>query len=180
MKIGIISDSHDNLTNLKVALNYFEHQKIKTVIHAGDLCFVDTLKYLLKNFSGKLFLVEGNGDDEAEKFFALEKQFSNFKYSTNFGELELKNFTIAFVHKPDQLNELAETEKYDLIIYGHTHKPWEKFITTKINSKQVQLLNPGTLAGLFAKATFAVYDTTSRQAQLILLQHLAKEYASKN
>ena len=180
MKFGIISDTHDNLANINIALDYFNKEKIDVIIHAGDLCFVDSVKHILKKFSGQLFLVEGNGDDETEKFLKIEKQFPNFKYSTNFGELQLEDCHVAFVHKPDQLNELAETEKYDLIIYGHTHQPWEKYINTQAHNKKVHLLNPGTLAGLFAKATFAVYDTNTKQAQLIILELLASQYAHKN
>jgi len=73
---------------------------------------------------------------------------------------------IAFVHYPDKAEELAKTGKYDLIFYGHDHKPWEKLVG------QTKMLNPGTLAGMFSKPTFAIYDTATDKAQLILLEKI--------
>ena len=37
---------------------------------------------------------------------------------------------------------------------------------------KTHLLNPGTLAGMFNKATFAVYDTVTDKAKLILLEKI--------
>jgi hypothetical protein len=34
------------------------------------------------------------------------------------------------------------------------------------------LLNPGTLAGMFYKASFAIYDTQTGQAELKILEQL--------
>ncbi len=71
---------------------------------------------------------------------------------------------IAFCHFPDQAKKLAESGKYDLVFYGHTHKPWEEVING------CRVINPGTLAGMFYKATFAVYDTESGKLELKLLE----------
>ena len=35
---------------------------------------------------------------------------------------------------------------------------------------KTKLLNPGTVAGMFQKATFAIYDTKTDKAELILLE----------
>ena len=37
MKIGIISDSHDDVVNVNRAIDIFEQNEIKAVIHAGDI-----------------------------------------------------------------------------------------------------------------------------------------------
>ncbi|MCX6797241.1 MAG: metallophosphoesterase family protein, partial [Candidatus Doudnabacteria bacterium] len=59
-----------------------------------------------------------------------------------------------------------ESQKYDFVFHGHTHKPWQETIGKTI------IINPGTLAGLFNKATFAVFDTETKKAQLILLEKI--------
>lgn len=170
MKIGIISDSHDNLTNIDIAVSYFNKNKINHIIHAGDLCFVDTLNHLLNSFNGKVHLVEGNGDDQANKFECIAKNNKNFFFYTNTGEVMIDKINIAFTHQPQTTQDLALSGKYNLVIYGHTHKPWEKVI--RVDKKTVRIINPGTLAGLFTKATIAVYDTKRQQADLILLEKI--------
>ena len=37
MKIGIISDSHDDVNNVNRAIGIFEQNNVKIVIHAGDI-----------------------------------------------------------------------------------------------------------------------------------------------
>jgi len=61
---------------------------------------------------------------------------------------------------------LAKNSKYDLIFFGHTHQPWEKKIG------DCRLVNPGTLAGMFNKATFAVYDSKTDKLELKLVERL--------
>lgn len=178
MHIGIISDSHDNLANIDSALLYLKQQKIKHLIHAGDACFVPTVEHLLNSFLGKVYLVEGNTDDDTDKLKKLERKYKNFNFYSSCGEVTIANTKIAFTHKPTHTDNLAMSGKFDLVIYGHTHKPWEKVL--KINNKVVRIINPGTLAGMFAKATFAVYDTKTKQAQLIIIDQLTKYYALKD
>jgi len=36
MKVGILSDSHDNLALLKQALDILEKEKVDLILHAGD------------------------------------------------------------------------------------------------------------------------------------------------
>ena len=50
MKIAIISDTHDNLANLKKAIDWIKKEKIKIVIHCGDIFKPETIKEILKRF----------------------------------------------------------------------------------------------------------------------------------
>ncbi len=52
----------------------------------------------------------------------------------------------------------------DIIFYGHTHKPWIE------EQNQIKIVNPGTLGGVFQKATFALYDTGDRKLELKILE----------
>lgn len=54
------------------------------------------------------------------------------------------------------------------MFYGHTHKPWEETVG------KATLLNPGTLAGLWYKPTFALVDLATRKATLKLVERLEK------
>ncbi|MFH0856920.1 MAG: metallophosphoesterase family protein, partial [bacterium] len=73
---------------------------------------------------------------------------------------------IAFCHFPREAKDLAESGKYDFVFYGHTHKPWEEMVG------KCKMLNPGTLAGMFYKATFAVWNVENDRFELKLLELL--------
>jgi len=198
MKIAIVSDSHDNLVNIKKALKYIKENNISTLIHCGDFCAPTTVtRAILPDFNGDIHLVHGNvGDPELTE--EITKDIKNIHIYNNFfeksdkygfGEIELDNCKIAFTHMPDIAQKLAETEKYNYVFYGHTHKPWvEKFKNqiSKIkmtiqnadikkqsdiqpNSQLTILANPGTLAGMFYRATFAILDTETNKLELIIL-----------
>ncbi|MFA6255373.1 MAG: metallophosphoesterase [Patescibacteria group bacterium] len=166
MKIAIVSDSHDNLPNIEKMLDFVNKNEIKIIIHCGDLAAPSIIiEELGPKFKGPIHFVHGNvADRELNDKFA--KDFSQVTSHGELGELEVDGKKIAFCHYPDQAKELAQSGKYDLVFYGHNHTPWEEMIG------KTKMLNPGTLAGMFNKATFAIYDTKTDKAELILLEKL--------
>ena len=154
MRIAVISDSHDNLPNLKKALDFIKKEKIKIIIHCGDISTPETLEEIAKNFKGKIHYVFGNADKG--KFEEDKKEF---------GEIKIAGKKIAFCHFPEKAEELAKTG-YDIVFYGHTHKPWEEVIG------KTRLVNPGNLTGLWYKGTFAVYDPKTNKLELKILERL--------
>ena len=155
MRIAVISDSHDNLPNLKKTLDFIKKEKIKVIIHCGDISTPETLEEIAKNFKGKIHYVFGNADKG--KFEEDKKEF---------GEIKIAGKKIAFCHFPALAQKLADSQNYDIIFYGHTHKPWKQAIS------KTQLINPGNLAGLWYKATFAVYDPKTKKLELKILEKL--------
>jgi len=168
MKIAIVSDSHDNLATLEKAFSYLNKEGIKTVVHCGDVCAPGTLKEISHLFPGEIHLVFGNVDgDQYSMLKAREEgKLPNVKFYGDSGELDIDGRRIAFCHKPLPAQGLAASGKYDLVFYGHTHQPGEE----KVGNCRV--VNPGTLAGMFSKATFAIYDTETDLLELKLVEKL--------
>lgn len=167
MKIAIISDSHDNIPNIDKMLDFIKKQGVKTIIHCGDVCAPSVMKYLAEKFDGQIHLVFGNVDGDHDMMNQLAKEkLKNVKIYGEIGEIDLEGKKIAFTHQPKKAKEIAQSKKYGFIFYGHTHTPWEETIG------QTKLINPGTLAGLFAKATFAIYDTKLDKLELKILEKL--------
>lgn len=167
MKIAIISDTHDNLENLKRAINLIKKEKIKIILHCGDIFKPETIKEILKDFSGKIYLIFSPADASFSKI--PEDSFDKLtgvKVFPDFGQLKIDNKKIAFCHFPEIAHNLVISQKYDLVFYGHTHKPWQEKIG------KTKLVNPGNLAGLFYKATFAIYDTKEDKLELKILEKL--------
>lgn len=191
MKIAIISDSHDNIVNLEKALDFIKGQKINLIIHCGDLCSNSIIDEVFSpKFGGKLYLSGGNADD-AEYLKETCQKHKNIEFFDEFGEVEIENKKIAFCHKPVLAHDLAQSGQYDIVFYGHTHKPWEEKLSAvsyqpsagkntmkkKLRAescklKAVEVVNPGTLAGLFYKATFAIYDTKTNKLELKILEKI--------
>ena len=168
MKIAIVSDSHDNLATTGKALQWLKEKKIKLLIHCGDVCSPSMLKKISQLFKGKIHLVFGNVDGDQYSMLKAkeERKLPNVKFHGDFGELEIEKKKIAFCHKLLPAQGLAASGKYDLVFYGHDHRPWEEKVG------KCRLVNPGTLAGMFNKATFAVYDSKTDKLELKLVEKL--------
>jgi len=82
------------------------------------------------------------------------------------GEMEVDAKRIAFAHHPKIAKLLAQSGKYDLVFYGHTHQPMEEKIGNCL------LINPGNLSNMLYKATFAVYNTENDELELKVLEKL--------
>jgi putative phosphoesterase len=167
MKIAIISDVHDNIPNLTKVLGYCRENKIEKIICCGDLASLETLDFLNDNFAGEIFFALGNMDNDYLKNYPLENNhYKNTKIFKDFGEVEIENRKIAFVHFPREAKNLCEIGKYDFVFYGHTHKPW----TEKI--KNCTLLNPGNVANQYYSPTFAIWEINNNSFQLIRINDL--------
>jgi uncharacterized protein len=166
MKIAIISDSHDNVPNIEKFLDWANKNKIEMIIHCGDIAAPGVVKKLLaEKFKGGMHLVHGNVSDR-ESLESICGNLDNVTLHGDIGELEIDGIKVGFCHRPDEADELVATGKYNIVFYGHTHKPW---IDTVDN---VSVVNPGTLGGLFQKATFAVYTTEDKDIKLFVLEQL--------
>lgn len=153
MKIAVVSDTHNNMANFENALEWLNSQKIQLVLHCGDISTQDTIDQAKKFFKGEIKFVKGNADYD----------LSNLPEKL---EIEIEKKKIVFLHFPDEAKKLAQSGNYDLVFYGHTHKPWEE------NVGDCRLINPGELAGQIFKPTFAVYDTNTDKLELKILERL--------
>ena len=168
MKIAIISDTHDNWPNITKALSFINDQGTEALIHCGDVCAPVTLKEICKRFTRPIHLVFGNvdGDEHLITKRVYEGVTPNVVLYKNIGEFELDGKKIAITHYPETAKALAKAGGFDLVFYGHNHKPWEE----KIGS--TWLVNPGNLANIFYKPSFALYDTVTDKLELKILEIL--------
>ncbi len=70
MKIAIVSDSHGNVANFKKVVQWLNNlpaqsgEKIKLILHCGDIGSPESLKESLSDFFGEFFGVFGNMDKD--------------------------------------------------------------------------------------------------------------------
>ncbi|MFA6552912.1 MAG: metallophosphoesterase [Patescibacteria group bacterium] len=167
MKIGIMSDSHDNQPNIEKALAYLTEQKIATIIHCGDVCAPATLAFMAEHYHGQIHMCFGNVDGDRYNMTRMSfEDFKNVKIHGEIGELVVGGKKIAFVHYPYMAKGLAAEGKYDMVFYGHDHKPWEEMIG------ETRIVNPGNLANIFYAPTFAIFDTETGKLELKILSKI--------
>lgn len=149
--IAIISDTHDNVSNIKKFLDAIDLLNIKEIIHCGDVLSEETIKFLSEKFKGIIHLVCGNGDYHYWQASDINK-YKNIKYYGEWGNIILNNKKCGFTHLPKKAEEISQKGDYDFIFYGHTHAPFEKQI------RKIKMINPGNLANIYYPATYALYD----------------------
>jgi len=162
MKVVIIADAHNNLVRLQRVLDYCQKENIDGLISCGDLASMDTLDFLIANFSGPIWHVLGNMDrDFLKKEITKTIQRKNAVIFPDFGELVLEKKKLALVHFPQKARELFLTKKYAVVFYGHTHQPWLEKDANRY------LINPGNVTGDRCPATFAVWEVEKNHFQLL-------------
>ena len=163
MKIGLISDTHDNIQNIQNAISLFNNRHVSFVIHAGDI----TNPEAVEAFAGvKLIGVLGNNDvDVGELNNAFDKIGGQLK--GEFCEIEWDGLIFAIYHGTisRKKESIIQSGKYDVVVCGHTH-----IIQNKKVAKTL-VINPGTANGWFFgyRATAAVFDTKTKEPEFLYL-----------
>jgi len=159
IKIGVISDSHDNMEAIKKAVEFFNSRDVDLVMHAGDIVSPFTAD-AFKELNCDMILIYGNND--GDKLY-LKERFRNI--GTFFLDpymAEIAGVKIAMTHKPEIVEALAT--KYDIVIYGHTH---EKDVR---NEGDALIVNPGECCGyLTGVKSVAVISLEKKEAKIFEL-----------
>lgn len=160
MKIAIISDIHDNLTRWEEVARSLESRKINVAICCGDVTSIDTLEIVSESLK-TVYLALGNADHDIKIKTGLVPE--NVEWAEEVFSLNLEGLKIGIVHNDRVAEQLANTGKYDVVFYGHTHTPWEKIVGKTL------LLNPGEVCGRYGQPSFAIFNTKSNVANLQLI-----------
>ena len=139
MKIIIISDSHDNIANLKLAIGFAKKIKADGIIHCGDW---DNLRAVKIAYSCNIpvYGVLGNADVDP----GIAEIVNDSWLKVNLG-----NRKIGVVHNIKDF--VFDKKKLDIIFCGHRHFKCERVVNG------VKVVAPGALHSI--EPSFAVYDT---------------------
>lgn len=141
MKIGVVSDTHNNLKNIKVIIDIFNDERVPIVIHTGDISNANTLEQFSK-LDSELIGVYGN-NDRNEPGLKEVAQKNNFQFQNPPRQINLLEREIVIFHEPDHIDQfLTENKMINVVLYGHTHR-YENNI-----KNGVLFFNPGESAGM--------------------------------
>ncbi len=154
MKIGIISDTHDNLVKIDAAVEVFNRERVNLVLHCGDYIAPFSLRRFERLIS-PLKGVFGNCDGEREGLLKVAGELG-FLIRDEPWLIEIGEKRVLLSHKPG-----FSKENIDFIIYGHTHR-------TEIGKGFPTLINPGEASGwLTGKATIVILDVEKREPRVL-------------
>ncbi|MDA8087587.1 MAG: metallophosphoesterase [Nitrospiraceae bacterium] len=159
MIIGIMSDTHDDMESISKAVVFFNSRKVDIVLHTGDLVSPFTFEALGKleaEFTG----VFGNND--GDRLMLAKKSGGRLFDPPYVMEAGGKRFVL--MHEPKVVDELAESGRFDAVIYGHLHRH-------EIRKKDGTLIvSPGKVARLHkGESTVALLDTAGMEASIFRL-----------
>ncbi|MFY9317858.1 MAG: metallophosphoesterase family protein [Burkholderiales bacterium] len=168
MKICIVSDSHDRADPLARAVEQARQAGAEAVIHCGDLIGTQTLRGAL-SAGLPLHLIHGNniGDQVSLARWVRERN-GQLQYHGLDARLELAGRKIFVVHYPEYGYAMACTGDWDLVCCGHSHQASIEQVAN-VKGGRTWLVNPGTVAGLAAPATWAIGDLEAMRFEVRLL-----------
>lgn len=153
MKVGLISDTHDNLPKIEKAVEIFNKNKVEFVIHAGD--FVAPFSILpLQRLNCNWIGVLGNNDGEKEGLITK----SQGRIKPGQISLVLDNKKLIVIHNVEKYTQ----EPADVVIFGHTHKAEIK------KDNNLLMVNPGEASGwLYGRSTVGILELDNLNVNII-------------
>ena len=165
MKVCIVSDSHDRADPLARAVHEAKALGAEAVIHCGDLIGAQTVKPALA--AGlPVHAIHGNNLGDAQAMhFQSRKSGGQLQYHGAEAQLELAGKRIIVVHYDHHGYAMACTGDWDLVCFGHSHVAETRRVANVKGGKS-WLVNPGTVAGLAAPATWVLADLAAMRFEV--------------
>ena len=161
MRLGVLSDSHDDVANLETALADYRRWGISQLIHCGDLIGPEIV-HQLKGF--QVIYVDGNMDRESAEIYRTLRELDSHNIALPTFEGEIAGVSIAVTHGDDlpELNRVIRSGIHRFVFTGHTHRRRDETIGS------TRVFNPGALGGLqFESRSYSVVDLTSGEIETI-------------
>lgn len=165
MLIGLIADTHNNQQTTKAALARFRQAQIETLLHAGDVTNVKTLR-LFAGFD--LWIARGNIDHDPNLLTVAVELFGPGRLA-DVHRLTFDGVHIAMTHGSSwqRLTALIRDKSNTYVIHGHTHTPRDERARATDGST-TRVINPGAIGNSRWKSpTCAILDLATGALELI-------------
>ena len=166
MRIGILSDTHDNLDMTGAAVKRLNREGVDLTLHAGDYVSPFVIPRLA-NLQSPMVGVLGNNDGDHGLLAARFAEHSHLSLRGAFAAVDAGDVAIGLLHGDDRelLQALIGRKAFDIIVHGHTHKADVRDLG------DILVVNPGEACGyLTGRPTIAVLDTATRHAEVLSLR----------
>lgn len=139
MRIGVLSDTHNNMRNIERIIEIFRQSDIQRIVHTGDITqakVLDALSVLPAEIHG----VYGNNDLGEKERLSEAAERNAMSFHDGPLELDWAGRRIVVVHDPRDLEGVLAPH-HDLALHGHTHLHRLEQVGPSV------VFNPGECAG---------------------------------
>jgi hypothetical protein len=161
MILAVMSDTHDNIWNLRKALNLIKARGAEAIIHCGDFI----APFILKELDEPGIPVHGVfGNNDGDQYLLTKFSLTEFSHITLYGlmgELKLDGFSVAFTHYRAVADGLAASGQFNLVCFGHSHE------ASLDRVGKTALLNPGEVMGKDGSPGFYLVDTSTKSYEQV-------------
>jgi uncharacterized protein len=159
LKIGVVSDTHNRLPNVRRIVELFAEAGVDRVVHTGDITQPKTLRAFAE-LGRPFFAVFGNNDLGERAALEREAADLGMRLADPPLELEWAGRRILVVHDPRDL--AMYLHGHDVALHGHTH---ERRIDRSTGSL---VFNPGECAGhLGGRNAVGVVDLSTLEVEIL-------------
>ena len=136
MRLGVVSDSHNHVSHVLAATEVLRREHVAAIVHCGDVGGGDVVELFA---DWPTHFVAGNCDHSGQLAAIVARHGQT--YHAVRAELELAGRSIAVLHShvPGSLAAAIQSQQFDLVCYGHTHRLEHQ------QSGRTHILNPGAL-----------------------------------
>jgi hypothetical protein len=157
VRIGVVSDTHNHLANVRAIVALFNAAGVERVVHTGDITQAKTLD-VLAALEAPLVGVFGNNDLERPTLDAAIARHG-FRFSEGPLRLAWAGREVVVVHDPRELEALPPAA---VALHGHTHRR----VVERRGERLV--FNPGECAGhLRGHNAVGVVDLATLRVELL-------------
>jgi hypothetical protein len=161
MILGVISDTHDRLTELARGVAVLVERKPDLVVHCGDFISPFTARSFKPLAEAGIPFVGIFGNNDGERFGLRRLYEPVGPIHEDPHSFTLDECRILVTHREVLVDSLARSGQYDLVLYGHTH-------TVDVREGPCLVVNPGEGCGwLTGKCTLAFVDLRRRTAEIV-------------
>jgi putative phosphoesterase len=160
MRVGIISDTHDDASNLEAALEILAAERVTRILHCGDLCGPEIVK-ALAGFD--VWIAQGNMDRHLGLAQVVEGTLGRGRLAWLQRPM-LDGYPVAMIHGDNEeaLANLITSGGYTYVFYGHTHRRRDQTIG------RTHVINPGALGGTRHQSrSFCILDLKTGEVRFV-------------
>jgi len=162
MKIGIVSDTHDDARSLEAALEALRAKDVTKVLHCGDVCGPGLIQ-ALAGFD--VWIAQGNMDRHPGLAQVTEETLGRGRLAW-LHRLTLDGYAVAMIHGDNEevLGNMITSGQYAYVLCGHTHRRRDQTIG------RTRVINPGALGGVrWQRRSFCILDLATGETHFVKL-----------
>lgn len=163
MRLAVMSDTHDQIKNIRRAVAEIRAAGCWMIIHCGDF----VAPFMLKELEAAGLPVHGVfGNNDGDQYLLTKHSLTLYRNITLhgfFGRVDADGRGVAFIHDGVIADDIAAGGRFDLVCYGHYHV----YLHKKIGDTLV--VNPGELLGKDDVPGFCIVDTETLEPRRVTL-----------